>query len=188
MAAAKAAVRRLVLAPERDRGFVHFDKAVQKRAARRHHCAPELGKKQPCRFIGPKPELAFKLQCREAIGMARREIGGPEPKGERQLRAVHDCARSDRGLTAASRALKGEALPAVGPSLGLAAGRTVETIGPAGRKKIGRAVFFVRKPLLKLHKRMGRAGHEGHSCMFPFCSKRLFLPCHLDFAFQDQAG
>ena len=73
-------------------GFVGLDQAFERRTAGCHHGETQLGGEEPGGFVRPETELLLHLQGGEAVGMAGHQIGGPEPDGEAELRAVHDRA------------------------------------------------------------------------------------------------
>ena len=158
--AAAAAGDRIGLGSQRNFGFVDFDQAGKRRTAGRDHGASQFGAQQPRRLVGAEPELLLQLQRRDAIGMGRHEIGGPEPNDQRQLRAVQDRAGRHRGLPAAGGALMGESFAAMRPSLGVPAGGTSKAGRPSGRKKPSRTSVVVGKSALKLDERGRKIGHR----------------------------
>ena len=81
--------------------------------------------------------------------MCRHQMGGPEPRRQRQPRAVHRRACGDRSLTTAAVALEG-VCPALERGGAIAAARrTHEAIWPATFKQECRAARLVGKFLLE---------------------------------------
>ena len=66
----------------------------EERAGRRDHGPPQLGAQQPRRLIGAQRKQPLQLQRRNSVGVGGHQIGGPEPDGQRKLRAVHDARSS----------------------------------------------------------------------------------------------
>ena len=62
---------------------------------------------QPSAAVRADTELFLELQGRDAVGVGRHQVGGPEPDGERQLAGVQDRPGRHRGLPAAAGALEG---------------------------------------------------------------------------------
>ena len=58
---------------------------------------------QPSAAVRADTELFLELQGRDAVGVGRHQVGGPEPDGERQLAGVQDRPGRHRGLPAGSR-------------------------------------------------------------------------------------
>src|SRR6266851_5410036 len=100
---------------EWDLRLVDLDDPLERLALWVDHGAPQLLRQQPSGPVG-EAELTLELEGGHAIGMRRHEVGGPEPGGERELRAVHHRAGRHRGLPAAVQAL-------VSPRPGSLAGR-----------------------------------------------------------------
>ena len=90
MTAPAAAGHRIMLAAAGDLGFVDLDQSGERIAVRCHHAVAQLGADQPSRLVRAEGELALQLQCRDAVGMGRHQIGRPEPNGRRQLGLVHN--------------------------------------------------------------------------------------------------
>ena len=112
-----AACDRIVLAAQGDFCLVDLGDPSQERAGRRDHGPPQLGAQQPSRLIGAQPKQPLQLQRRNSVGVGGHQIGGPEPDGQRKLRAVHDRPRRDGGLPAATGAFVGESLSPCGQAL-----------------------------------------------------------------------
>src|ERR1019366_6325255 len=112
-------------------------------------------------LVGAEAELALELQRRNAVGMCGHEIGRPEPDGQRQLRAMQDRPRRDRGLLAAGGALKGEGLAAVRPSLFVGTGRTAKARRPAGLEQPSGAGGLVGKAMLEVDEGTRKSGMTG---------------------------
>ena len=82
MAAPATAGDRIVFAAARDFGFINFDQAGKRAAARGEHAAAQLGADQPRSLVGAEGELALQLQSRDAVGVGGHQISGPEPGGQ----------------------------------------------------------------------------------------------------------
>jgi len=171
MTTATAAGERIVLAAADDYGFIDLDQAGQRRAARRHHAAPQLGAQQPSRLIGAQSKLALQLQRRDAVGMGGHQIGGPEPGGQRQFRVMHDRPGGHRGLTAASGTLPSPWLGLQLPRLAGAATGAAEASRPTLLHQVGDAGGLIRKAPLELNQRAGEVGHSG---LLTGCVRYLF--------------
>ena len=139
VAASLSAGGRIVPGPVIDCGLVDFHKAGQGVVLGIDHGAAELGREQPGGLVGAEAELLAQLQGRDAVGIGRHKVGGPEPHGQRQFAAMHDGARPHRGLLGALGAFEGKGLGFQGPTPVVAAGGAVEPLRPADRGKIGRA-------------------------------------------------
>jgi len=87
--------------------------------------------------------LALQLHGRDAIGVGGHQIGGPEPRGQRQLRVMHDGSGGDRGLATAAGALIGPGLGFQPPGFAPTAARADKPVWPARCDKIFRAGGFV---------------------------------------------
>ena len=146
-----------------DRGLVDLDQAGQGIAPGRGHCAAQLRRQQPGRLVGAEVELHLELRRRDAVGMGRHQMGGPEPDGERELGAVQDRARLHRGLSSATATLEGPGFRAQGPGVVVAAGGAEKPIGPAQFGQPGGAGGFVGKVALEFDQRRGEFGHGGGS-------------------------
>ena len=75
--------------------------------------------------------MILQLPRRHAVGMCRHQMCGPEPRRQRQPRAVHRRARRDRSLTTAAIALEGVCPTLQRGGAIAAAGRTHEAVWPA---------------------------------------------------------
>ena len=112
MAAPATARDRIVFTAARDFGFIDLDQSGKRAAARSEHAAAQLGADQPRRLVGAETELALQLQSRDAVGVGRHQISGPEPGGQRQLGVMHDGSGGHRGLATTAGAF-------IGPRLGV---------------------------------------------------------------------
>ena len=159
MAASATAGERVVLAAADDFGLVNLDQASEHAAVGRHHAAAQLCRHQPSRFVRAQSKLALQLQCRNAVGMGRHQIGRPEPRGQRQLGVVHDRAGGHRGLLAAAGAFPSPCLGLQLPRFVPAASRADKALRPARRDKVSDAGRLIREAALKLDQRAGKIGH-----------------------------
>ena len=105
-----AAARRVILGAAGDQAFVHFDQARQRHALWCDHGPAQLGGEQPCGLVGTQAELLLELQRRDPVGVRGHQIGGPEPRDQRQLGAVHHRTGRHRGLLATVGAFMGVCL------------------------------------------------------------------------------
>ena len=84
-------------------GLVDFHQARQRVALGVDHAGAQLVGEQPSAAVRADTELFLELQGRDAVGVGRHQVGGPEPDGERQLAGVQDRPGRHRGLPAGSR-------------------------------------------------------------------------------------
>ena len=138
---------------ERHLGLVHLDHALQRIAVGIDHRAPQLLRQQPSGLIGAEAQLSHQLLCRHAVGVGRHQVGGPEPRRQRQLGPVHDRPRRHRRLPSA-----GDTFIGIGPALQQAgpcpaAFRACEPIRPAPLGQEQSATRFVRKTTLEFEER-----------------------------------
>ena len=96
---------RIVFGPEWKAGLVDFHQARQRVALGVDHAGAQLVGEQPSAAVRADTELFLELQGRDAVGVGRHQVGGPEPDGERQLAGVQDRPGRHRGLPAAAGAL-----------------------------------------------------------------------------------
>ena len=101
--------------------LVDFHQARQRVALGVDHAGAQLVGEQPSAAVRADTELFLELQGRDAVGVGRHQVGGPEPDGERQLAGVQDRPGRHRGLPAAAGALEGVCFSAQRPSLFMAA-------------------------------------------------------------------
>ena len=153
---------RIVFAATGDFGFIHLDKPGKRAAPRGEHAAAQFGAEQPGCLIGAESELTLQLQRRDAIGMGGHQIGGPKPRGQRQLRVMHDGSGGDRGLASALGALIGPGLGLQPPGSAAAAAGADKPVRPARRGQILSAGRLVAKALLELEQGTRKVGHHGH--------------------------
>ena len=97
--------------------LVDFHQARQRVALGVDHAGAQLVGEQPSAAVRADTELFLELQGRDAVGVGRHQVGGPEPDGERQLAGVQDRPGRHRGLPAAAGALEGVCFSAQRPSL-----------------------------------------------------------------------
>ena len=172
MATPATGARRVVLGAARDKAFIHFDQARQRHALQRDHGPAQLGGEQPRGLVGAQTELLLELQRRDPVGVRGHQIGGPEPRGQRQLGAVHHRTGPHRGLLATLGAFMGVGLCRERPSSATAAGRTDEACRPAQGGQVGGAGILVWKTLLELQQGTGEVGRfwasRGHYVRFVF--------------------
>ena len=157
--AATAASERIVLAAAGNFGLVNLNQAGERAAAGCDHAAAQLAAQQPGASVRAQAELALQLQRRDAVGMGGHQIGGPEPRGQRQLGVVHDRPGGHRGLFAAAGAFPRPRFGLQLPRFALAAVRTDEALGPARHEEVLDAGGFVRKTLLELDQGTRKVGH-----------------------------
>ena len=150
MAAPATARDRIVFTAAGDFGFIDLDQSGKRAAARSEHAAAQLGADQPRRLVGAETELALQLQSRDAVGVGRHQISGPEPGGQRQLGVMHDGSGGDRGLATAAGALIGPGLGFQPPGFATPADWADKPVRPARRDKILSAGGLIAKALLEL--------------------------------------
>ena len=114
---------------------------------------------QPSAAVRADTELFLELQGRDAVGVGRHQVGGPEPDGERQLAGVQDRPGRHRGLPAAAGALEGVCFSAQRPSLFMAARGTDEAVRPAHFDQPGGAGVIVREHVLEGEEAVGDLFH-----------------------------
>ena len=90
------------------------------------------------------------------------QIGGPEPRDQRQLGAVHHRTGRHRGLLATVGAFMGVCLGRERPPPAAAAGRTDEACRPAQDGQVGGAGFFVWKTRWNSNRERGKSVISGH--------------------------
>ncbi len=154
-----------------------FQQAGQRVALRIDHRAPELGAKEPGRLVGPEAELLPQLHGRDAVGMCRHQVGGPEPDMQRQLAAMDDGARGYRGLLGTLGALERPGLGFQGPSPVVAAGRAAEPLRPADGEQVLGTGAVIGEAALKRDQgtRISRAWRRSSKTMFELCSCRAIV-------------
>ena len=136
---------RIVFGPEWKAGLVDFHQARQRVALGVDHAGAQLAGEQPSAAVRADTELFLELQGRDAVGVGRHQVGGPEPDGERQLAGVQDRPGRHRGLPAAAGALEGVCFSAQRPSLFMAARGTDEAVRPAHFDQPGGAGVILRE-------------------------------------------
>jgi hypothetical protein len=129
MTASAATGRGILRAAAGDRGLIDFDETAQRVAIRRHHAGAQLGAEQPSRLIGAQGELLLQLQGGDPVGMGGHQISGPQPQGQRQLRAVQDGSGGHRGLLAATGTFVSPGLGLQEPRFGMAAAGQIKPCG-----------------------------------------------------------
>ena len=145
----------IVPGPEWKAGLVDFDQARQRVALRVDHAGAQLVGEQPSAAVRADTELFLELQGRDAVGVGRHQVGGPEPDGERQLAGVQDRPGRHRGLPAAAGALEGVCFSVQRPSLFMAARGTDEAVRPAHFDQPGGAGVIVREHVLEGEEAVG---------------------------------
>ena len=138
---------------ERHLGLVHLDHALQRIAVRIDHRAPQLLRQQPGGLVGAEAQLPHQLLRRHAVGVGRHQVGGPEPRRQRQFGPVHDRPCRRRSLPSA-----GDTLIGIGTALQQAgtrptAFRAREPVRPAPLGQEERTTRFVRKTTLEFEER-----------------------------------
>ena len=123
------------------------------------HAGAQLVGEQPSAAVRADTELFLELQGRDAVGVGRHQVGGPEPDGERQLAGVQDRPGRHRGLPAAAGALEGVCFSAQRPSLFMAARGTDEAVRPAHFDQPGGAGVIVREHVLEGEEAVGDLFH-----------------------------
>ena len=114
-------------------------------------------------LIGTQAELLLELQRRDPVGVRGHQIGGPEPRDQRQLGAVHHRTGRHRGLLATVGAFMGVCLGRERPPPAAAAGRTDEACRPAQDGQVG---GFLICRLLRLENAVGTPTGNGGSRSF----------------------
>ena len=150
---------RIVFGPEWKAGLVDFHQARQRVALGVDHAGAQLVGEQPSAAVRADTELFLELQGRDAVGVGRHQVGGPEPDGERQLAGVQDRPGRHRGLPAAAGALEGVCFSAQRPSLFMAARGTDEAVRPAHFDQPGGAGVIVREHVLEGEEAVGDLFH-----------------------------
>ena len=79
--------------------------AMQRFASRIDHCASKLVQQHPRRFVASQTKLPLQQERRHAPLVGHRQIGRPEPDGQRCLCVVENRAGGQRYLVPARRAL-----------------------------------------------------------------------------------
>ncbi len=152
---------RIIFGPEWKAGLVDVHQARQRVALGLDHAGAQLVGEQPGAAIRADSELLLELQGRDAVGVGRHQVGGPEPDGERQLAGVQDRPGRHRGLPAAAGALEGVCFSAQRPSLFMAARGTDEAVRPAHFDQLGGAGVIVREHVLESEEAIGDLFHVG---------------------------
>jgi len=134
--------------PAADPGLVHLDLAREPAALRVDHRPPQLVEHQPGRLV-VDPELLGELEGRDAGLEGGDEVGGGEPAGQRQARAVENGPRGDRALVSADATLPQPATAQEPSGVGPAC-RTSETVRPAGLDQVAQACLVIREAALEL--------------------------------------
>ena len=150
---------RIVFGPEWKAGLVDFHQARQRVALGVDHAGAQLVGEQPSAAVRADTELFLELQGRDAVGVGRHQVGGPEPDGERQLAGVQDRPGRHRGLPAAAGALEGVCFSAQRPALFMAARGTDEAVRPAHFDQPGGAGVIVREHVLEGEEAVGDLFH-----------------------------
>jgi len=91
--------------------------------------------------------------------MGRHQMGGPEPRRQRQFGSMQRRACGDRGLPPAIEAFEQARSAFQGGEAAFAACRTNKAIAPATLEHEGGAARLAREGLLELRKRTG-GGHQ----------------------------
>ena len=181
VAAPTAAARRVILGAAGDQAFVHFDQARQRHALWCDHGPAQLGGEQPCGLVGTQAELLLELQRRDPVGVRGHQIGGPEPRDQRQLGAVHHRTGRHRGLLGDSRRIHGCMPWSRVPTPGCCRRPDRRSL-PASARWPGR-----RRRLLRLENAVGTPTGTGGSrsflgiprvMMFTLCSITTLAPRH----------
>ena len=159
VAASLSSGGRIVFGPEWKAGLVDFHQARQRVALGVDHAGAQLVGEQPSAAVRADTELFLELQGRDAVGVGRHQVGGPEPDGERQLAGVQDRPGRHRGLPAAAGALEGVCFSAQRPSLFMAARGTDEAVRPAHFDQPGGAGVIVREHVLEGEEAVGDLFH-----------------------------
>src|SRR6266478_7900505 len=69
-----------------------------------NHASPQLVQDLKGRLVAAQSKLALELYCAHTSRMARHQIGGPEPRRERSMGALHNRCRRQRHVFAAGSA------------------------------------------------------------------------------------
>ena len=93
---------RIVFGPEWKAGLVDFHQARQRVALGVDHAGAQLVGEQPSAAVRADTELFQALQGRDAVGVVRHQVGGPEPDAERLLAGVQDRPGRHRRRPAAA--------------------------------------------------------------------------------------
>ena len=149
------AVEGIAFRAERHFRLIDLDEGLQQASSGVDHGAPELLQQQPGGLVAANAQLPLQLKGRDAVGMGSDNVGGKEPRLERQVAAMHDRAGGHRGLPPTPRAFPCRTGPIQRPTLSAAANRTSEAVGPALFNEVFRAGRVVGKPRLELLARHG---------------------------------
>src|SRR5450631_933183 len=91
--------------PATDPAFVHLDMLVRTATdavlVRANHSGAQFVENLKSCLISRNPELPLELHGRHAGGMAGDQVGGPEPRAQRRVAALHDRADSQSCLASA---------------------------------------------------------------------------------------
>src|SRR4029077_20111340 len=163
---------RIVLTATGNFGLVDLNQTGQRGPARREHALAQLATEQPSTAVRSQAELALQLQGRDAVGVGGHQVGGPEPRGQRQLGVVPDGGGGHLGLPTAACTFPCPRFGLQLPCFARAAAGAHEALRPARRKKIPGARRFIRKTLLELDQRAGEIAHRSlpKRPVFVFCS------------------
>src|SRR3984893_10847349 len=145
--------------PTADPGFVHLDMLV--RAAtdailvRADHSGAQFVKDLKGCLVTREPELPLELDGRHAGGLAGDQVGGPEPRGQRRVAALHDRADSQSCLTSAFAACQNAGAGRNAERFAChTTVRTDEAVSPARLFEVFSAGSIVREEPLKLRQRL----------------------------------
>jgi hypothetical protein len=128
---------------------------------RADHTSPKLVQNLERRLIAGQAKLPLELDSRQPRRQAGYEISTPEPRRERRVGALHDCASGQGGVLPASLTAQHTrpSVKSVGFTLN-AAQRANEALLPTCLFQIGGTGQVIREQLLKLRQRL-REGQIG---------------------------
>jgi len=155
---------RIVVGAEWHFGLVHLDHAFQQIAIGIDHRAPQFLRQQPGRLVGTEAQLPHQLLRRHAVGVGRHQVGGPEPRRQRQLGSVQDRPRRHRSLPSAGDTFIGIGATLQQARAGSAASGAGETLRPAPLKQEERASRFVWEPTLEFEEGGKFPSHAAGLC------------------------
>jgi hypothetical protein len=141
--------------PAADVGFISLNMLVRLAADTvligTHHASAQLVENAEGRLVARQPELPLKLNGGYSRGLARDQVGRPEPNIQRRMAALHDGASQKAGLPTTSSAFQYARPRSDAKRLRHdAAVWAYETIRPAGALQISRASCVIREKPLEL--------------------------------------
>jgi len=148
-------IDRVMLRAERHLGLINLDEGLQQASFGIDHGAPEFLEQKPGGLVAADAQLALQLKGRDAVRVGGDDVGGEEPRLERQVAVMHEGAGGHRGLPPTPSAFPCRSLAVQRPGLSAATNRTNEPVWPALTDEVLGTGRVVRKPRLELLARHG---------------------------------